>query len=30
MIISDAIFSETKGINVVILDNGENYFVTLS
>lgn len=25
MIISDAIFSETKGINVVILENGENY-----
>lgn len=27
MIISDAIFSETKGINVVILENGENYSV---
>lgn len=30
MIISDAIFSETKGINVLILDNGENYSVVLS
>lgn len=27
MVISDCIFSETKGINVVVLDNGENYSV---
>lgn len=27
MSISDGIFSETKGINVVVLDNGENYYV---
>lgn len=27
MTISDGIFSKTKGINVVILDNGENYSV---
>ena len=27
MTISDCIFSKTKGINVIILENGENYSV---